>query len=50
MNPDPPTGLSETKVTKLLHLKSLAEKVPDGSASGDRIIRNPLSGTGNSLP
>ena len=50
LNPDPPTGLSETEVTKLLNLKSLAEKVPDGFATGDRIIRHPIPGTGNSLP
>ena len=50
MNPDPPTGLSETKVTKLLHLKSLAEIILDDFTTCDRIIRNPLPGTRNSLP
>lgn len=50
MNPDPPTGLSETEVSKLLHLKSMAEMVPDGFATGDRIIRYPIPGTGNTLP
>lgn len=50
MNPNPPTGQSETEVTKLLHLKSLAEIIPDDFVTCDRIIRNPLPGTGNSLP
>jgi hypothetical protein len=50
MNPDFPTSLAETEVTKMLHLKSLAENISDGFASGPRIIRNPIPGTGNSLP
>ena len=50
MNPDPPTSLLDTKVTKLLHLKSMAERVPDGFATSSCIIRNPLLETGNSLP
>jgi len=50
MNPDFPTSLAETEVTKMLHLKSLAEQIPDGFESGPRIIRNPIPGTGNSLP
>ena len=50
MNPDFPTSLPETEVTKMLHLKSLAEQIPDGFASGPRIIRNPIPGTCNSLP
>ena len=50
MNPKFPTSLPETEVTKMLHLKSLAEQIPDGFASGPRIIRNPIPGTCNSLP
>ena len=50
MNPDPPTSLHHTEVTKLLHLKSLAENIPDGFSSKPRIIRNPLPGTRNTLP
>ena len=50
MNPDPPTSLGDAEITKLLHLKSLAEQVPDGFATGPRVIRNPLPGTRNTLP
>ena len=49
MNPDFPTGLVDTEVNKIVHLKSLAEQIPDGFASGPRIIRNPIPGTGNHL-
>ena len=50
MNPDPPTSLHDIEVTKLLHLKSMAKRVPDGFATSSRIIRNPLPGIWNSLP
>ena len=50
MNPDPPTLLPNTKVTKLLNMKSLAENTPDGFSTEPRIIRNHISGTGLNLP
>lgn len=50
MNPDPPTYLTNTETTKLIHLKSLAENVVDGFSTEQRIIRNPILGTGNTLP
>lgn len=50
MNPDPPTSLANTEVTKLLNLKALAENTPDGFSTEPRIIRNPIPGTGNVLP
>ena len=50
LNPDPPTPLSNTEVTKLLTLKSLAETTPDGFSTQPRIIRNPLPGTSQILP
>lgn len=49
-NPDPPTSLPDTKVSKLFHLKSLAKNTPDGFAFGSHIICNLLHGTGNTLP
>lgn len=49
MNPDPPTSLANTEVTKILNLRILAENTPDGFSTQPRIIRNPLSGTGNVL-
>ena len=50
MNPDPPTPLANTEVTKLLNLRILAESTPDGFSTQPRIISNPLPGTGNILP
>ena len=50
MNSDHHTSLPYTDVTKLLHLKSMAESIPDGFATCPRIIRNSLPGTGNTLP
>jgi hypothetical protein len=50
MNPDPPTSLGNTEVHKLLNLRALAESTPDGFSTQPRIIRNPLPGTGNTLP
>ena len=47
MNPDPRTALSETEVQKLLHLQSLATRIPDAFDSGSRILRNPIPGSGN---
>lgn len=41
LNPDPRTALTDTEINKLLHLQSLAEKVPDGFHSGPRILRTP---------
>ena len=50
MNPDFCTSLADTEVNKLLHPKSRAENIPDGFASGPRIIRNAIPGTCNCLP
>ena len=50
MNPNPPTSLANTEVTKLLNLRALAENSPDGFSTEPRIIRNPIPGTGNFLP
>ena len=50
MNPNPPTSLANTKVTKLLNMPTLAENTPDGFSTEPRIIRNPIPGTGNVLP
>lgn len=50
MNLDPPTTLPNTEVNKLLNFKSLAENTPDGFSTEPKIIRNPIPGTGNTLP
>ena len=50
MNPDPPTSLANTEVTKLLNLINLAENTPDGFSTQPRITRNPLPGTRITLP
>ncbi len=50
MNPDPPTSLANTEVTKLLNLINLAENTPDGFSTQPRIIRNPLPRTRITLP
>jgi hypothetical protein len=50
MNPNPPTSLPNTEVTKLLNLRHLAENTPDGFSTQPRIIRHPIPGTGNTLP
>ena len=44
LNPDPRTELADSEIQKLLHLKSLAEKLPDGFNNSTRITRNPLPG------
>jgi hypothetical protein len=46
MNPDPRTALADSEVKKLLTLKALAEKLPDGFSNSSRITRNPLLGAG----
>jgi hypothetical protein len=46
MNPDPRTALADSEVKKLLTLKALAEKLPDGFSNSSRITRNPLPGAG----
>jgi hypothetical protein len=46
MNPDPRTALADSEVKKLLILKALAEKLPDGFSNSSRITRNPLPGSG----
>jgi hypothetical protein len=46
MNPDPRTALADSEVKKLLTLKALAEKLPDGFSNSSRITRNPLPGVG----
>ena len=45
LNPDPRTGLADLEVQKILHLRSLAEKLPDAFTNTSRILRNPLPGT-----
>ena len=44
MNPDPRTALTDSEVKKILDLKSLAEKLPDGFTNISRVTRNPLPG------
>lgn len=46
MNPDPKTALAEVEVKKLLQLKNLAERLPDGFTDHPKILRNPAPGTG----
>ena len=46
LNPDPRTALADSEVQKLLELKALTEKLPDGFNDFSRIIRNPLLGVG----
>jgi transposase InsO family protein len=46
MNPDPRTSLADSEVKKLLDLKQLAKKLPDGFTNIPRITRNPLPGAG----
>jgi hypothetical protein len=48
INPDPRTTLADFEVKKLLTLKALAEKLPDGFSNSSRITRNPLPGAGQS--
>lgn len=50
LNPNTPTSLPNIKVAKLLHIKTMAENIPDGFPSGSQIIRNPLLRTRNILP
>ena len=50
MNPNPPTSLTNTETSKLINLKALAEHVPDGFSTEERIIRSAIPGTGNILP
>lgn len=45
---DPRTALANAEVSKLLHLKSLAEKLPNGFSNTVRITCNPLSSVGSS--
>jgi hypothetical protein len=47
MNLDPRTSLADSEVKKLLDLKQLAEKLPDGFTNIPRITRNPLPGAGS---
>lgn len=44
LNPDPRTALTDTEVKKLLHLQSLADRVPDGFSNSTCVTRNPLPG------
>ena len=44
MNPDPRIALTDSEVKKILDLKSLAEKLPDGFTNISRVTRNPLLG------
>ena len=46
MNPDPRIALTDSEVKKILDLKSLAEKLPDGFTNISRVTRNPLPGAG----
>ena len=46
LNPNPRTALADSEVSKFLHLKSLAKKLPDGFSNTTRITRNPLPGVG----
>ena len=48
LNHDPRTALADSEVSKILHLKSLAEKLPNGFSNTTRITRNPLPGVGSS--
>ena len=50
LNPDPRTALADSEVRKLLNLRNLAEKIPDGFHSGPRIVRSPVPGSGNPVP
>ena len=47
MNPDPRTAIAEIEVQKVLHLQQLAALIPDSFDSADRILRNPIPGSGN---
>jgi hypothetical protein len=49
MNPNPQISLPNIELTKLLHMKSLAENILDGFSSEPRVIRNPHPGTGNTV-
>jgi hypothetical protein len=46
LNPDPRTALVDIEVKKILDLKTLAKRLPDGFTNIPRITRNPLLGTG----
>jgi len=48
LNPDPRTPLADSEVTKILHLKTLAERLLDEFTNSIRITRNLLLGTGSS--
>lgn len=50
LNPDPRIPLAYAEVKKTLHLRTLAENIPDGFYSGPNISRNPPHGSGNILP
>lgn len=49
-NPDLPTSLANIETMKLINLKALAKHTPDGLSTKARIICNPISETGLSLP
>ena len=44
MNPDPKTALTDSELKKILDLKSLAKKLPDGFTNISQVTRNPLPG------
>ena len=46
MNPDPRIALTDSEVEKILDLKSLAEKLPNGFTNISRVTHNPLPGAG----
>ena len=46
LNPDPRTTLTDSEVKKILDLKNLAEKLPDGFTNIPRVTCNPLLGAG----
>jgi hypothetical protein len=50
MNPDPRTTLPDEEVKKLIHLQTIAARIPDSFESGPRILRNPLPGSSSFKP
>ena len=46
LNPDPRIALTNSEVKKILDLKNLAEKLPNGFTNIPRVTRNPLPGAG----
>lgn len=45
-NSDPRTALTEQKIAKLVSMKALADRLPDGFSNAPRIAKNPPPGAG----